>query len=44
MLLSQSAVPFTEIAAHRATLEQAYLGLTRDQVEFRAQAAGEVPT
>ena len=42
-LLSQGAVPFTEIAAHRATLEQAYLGLTRDQVEFRAQAAGEVP-
>jgi len=42
-LLSSSAVPFTEIAGHRATLEQAYLDLTREQVEFRAQATGEVP-
>jgi ABC-2 type transport system ATP-binding protein len=42
-LLSGSAVPFTEIAGHRATLEQAYLDLTREQVEFRAQATGEVP-
>ncbi len=42
-LLSSSGVPFTEIAGHRATLEQAYLDLTREQVEFRAQATGEVP-
>jgi ABC-2 type transport system ATP-binding protein len=35
-LLSEAAVPFTEISAHRATLEQAYMELTRDQVEFRA--------
>jgi ABC-2 type transport system ATP-binding protein len=41
-LLGHSAVPFSEVSAHRATLEQAYLELTRDQVEYRAQAAGEV--
>jgi ABC-2 type transport system ATP-binding protein len=35
-LLGASAVPFSEVSAHRATLEQAYLGLTRDAVEFRA--------
>jgi hypothetical protein len=27
------------VAAHRATLEQAYLALTRDAVEFRAEPA-----
>jgi ABC-2 type transport system ATP-binding protein len=35
-LLSDSAVPFAEISAHRATLEEAYMELTRDAVEFRA--------
>jgi ABC-2 type transport system ATP-binding protein len=35
-LLSRSAVPFSEVAAHRATLEEAYLELTRDAVEYRA--------
>jgi ABC-2 type transport system ATP-binding protein len=35
-LLSESAVPFSEIAAHRATLEEAYMEITRDAVEFRA--------
>jgi ABC-2 type transport system ATP-binding protein len=35
-LLSEAAVPFTEISAHRATLEEAYMELTREQVEFRA--------
>ena len=29
-LLGESAVPFAEVSAHRATLEQAYLELTRD--------------
>jgi ABC-2 type transport system ATP-binding protein len=42
-LLTANAVPFTEISAHRVTLEQAYLDLTREQVEFRAEPAGEVP-
>jgi ABC-2 type transport system ATP-binding protein len=41
-LLSRGAVPFSEVSAHRATLEEAYLELTRDQVEYRAQPAGEV--
>jgi ABC-2 type transport system ATP-binding protein len=40
-LLSEAAVPFTEISAHRATLEEAYMELTRDQVEFRATPAEE---
>ena len=35
-LLSQSAVPFSEVSAHRATLEEAYLELTRDAAEYRA--------
>jgi ABC-2 type transport system ATP-binding protein len=34
-ILSAKAVPFSEVSAHRATLEQAYMELTRDAVEFR---------
>jgi len=41
-LLSQAAVPFSEVSAHRATLEQAYMEITRDAVEFRAEPAEEV--
>jgi ABC-2 type transport system ATP-binding protein len=44
-VLGESAVPFSEVSAHHATLEEAYLELTRDAVEFRAvpaPAAGEV--
>ncbi|MET8339837.1 ATP-binding cassette domain-containing protein [Streptosporangium canum] len=37
-LLSRNAVPFSEVAAHRATLEEAYMDLTRDAVEFRGAA------
>jgi ABC-2 type transport system ATP-binding protein len=33
--LSAKAVPFSEVAAHCATLEQAYMELTKDSVEFR---------
>jgi ABC-2 type transport system ATP-binding protein len=40
-LLGESSVPFSEVAAHRATLEQAYLELTRGAVEFRAEPAQE---
>jgi ABC-2 type transport system ATP-binding protein len=29
-------VPFSEVSAHRASLEEAYLELTRDAVEYRA--------
>jgi ABC-2 type transport system ATP-binding protein len=35
-LLGQCGVPFSEVSAHRATLEEAYMELTRDAVEFRA--------
>jgi ABC-2 type transport system ATP-binding protein len=38
-LLSAGAVPFSEVSTHRATLEEAYLDLTRDAVEFHAAAA-----
>ncbi|WP_330304959.1 MULTISPECIES: ATP-binding cassette domain-containing protein [unclassified Streptomyces] len=35
-VLAASAVPFAEVSAHRATLEEAYLELTREAVEFHA--------
>jgi len=38
-LLNASGVPFSEVSAHRATLEEAYMELTHDAVEFRAAAA-----
>jgi len=34
--LSGGAVPFSALAPHRASLEEAYLDLTRDATEFRA--------
>jgi ABC-2 type transport system ATP-binding protein len=34
-LLGEKAVPFSEVSAHRATLEQAYMRLTKQAVEFR---------
>ncbi len=37
-LLAAGGVPFSEVSAHRATLEQAYLELTRDATEYRAEA------
>jgi len=47
-LLGGKAVPFSEVSAHRATLEQAYMELTRQAVEFRpasfdSGAGQEVP-
>jgi ABC-2 type transport system ATP-binding protein len=39
VLLSRHAVPFSGVSAHRATLEEAYLELTREAVEFRAAEA-----
>ena len=41
-VLGQSGVPFSEVAAHRATLEEAYMELTRDAIEFHASAGDEV--
>ncbi|WP_433796936.1 ABC transporter ATP-binding protein [Actinoplanes sp. CA-252034] len=37
--LTAGAVPFSEVAAHRASLEDAYLELTREAVEYRASEA-----
>jgi len=39
--LNEAGVGFSEVSAHRATLEEAYMELTRDAVEFRAQPAKE---
>jgi ABC-2 type transport system ATP-binding protein len=36
--LTGHAIPFTEVTAHRATLEEAYMELTRESVDFRAEA------
>jgi len=40
-LLGENAVPFSEVSAHRASLEEAYMELTRDAVQFRAATAEE---
>jgi ABC-2 type transport system ATP-binding protein len=37
-VLAGHAIPVSEITAHRATLEQAYIELTQESVEFRAEA------
>ncbi|GAB2807878.1 ATP-binding cassette domain-containing protein [Actinoallomurus bryophytorum] len=37
-LLGESRIPFSEVSAHQATLEEAYLELTRDSVEFHSIA------
>ena len=37
-LLNENSLPFSEVAAHRASLEEAYMDLTRDAVEFAAHA------
>jgi ABC-2 type transport system ATP-binding protein len=42
-LLSQHSVPFSEVSVQRATLEEAYMELTREAVEFRAAPAEEAP-
>jgi ABC-2 type transport system ATP-binding protein len=39
-LLGSHGVPFSGLSAHRATLEEAYMDLTREAVEFRGQPAG----
>ncbi|HEY4334234.1 MAG TPA: ATP-binding cassette domain-containing protein [Ilumatobacteraceae bacterium] len=39
--LTDHAIPFSEVAAHRATLEEAYMELTRDAVEFRGTGGAE---
>jgi len=39
-LLNANALTFSEVSTHQATLEEAYMELTRDQVEYRAGAGG----
>ena len=39
-VLRAAGLPFSEVSSERATLERAYLALTRDAVEFRASETG----
>jgi ABC-2 type transport system ATP-binding protein len=39
-LLTRHGLPFSELARHRTTLEDAYLELTRDAVEYRGAKPG----
>ncbi len=41
-LLTESMLPFSEVTAHQASLEEAYMELTRDQVEYRPAGSGAV--
>jgi len=41
--LTTAQIPFSEVSAYRATLEQAYMELTREAVEFRAAPAAGAP-
>jgi ABC-2 type transport system ATP-binding protein len=41
-LLSESATPFSEVSSHQATLEEAYMELTRNQVDYRPVSSDEV--
>jgi ABC-2 type transport system ATP-binding protein len=40
--LSGHGVVFSEVATHRASLEEAYLELTADAVDYRAASGGAV--
>jgi ABC-2 type transport system ATP-binding protein len=40
--LNENNVPFFEVSAHRASLEAAYMDLTRESVEYRAAGSPEV--
>ncbi len=42
-LLTRTAIPFTEVSAHRATLEEAYLRLTSDAAGYRAAVPEVTP-
>jgi ABC-2 type transport system ATP-binding protein len=39
--LGEAGLPFSEVSAHRVSLEEAYMELTRDAVEFHAAPASE---
>jgi hypothetical protein len=38
-VLAGHAIPVSEVTTHQATLEEAYMELTRELVEYRAEAA-----
>jgi ABC-2 type transport system ATP-binding protein len=40
-LLTEAGLPFSELRSHRASLEEAYMELTRDSIEFGAVEFGE---
>ncbi|MFJ1550784.1 ATP-binding cassette domain-containing protein [Streptomyces sp. NPDC088246] len=40
-VLGANAVPFSEVSSHRASLEEAYMELTRDSVQYRGVVTGE---
>ncbi|AMW08777.1 multidrug ABC transporter ATP-binding protein [Streptomyces qaidamensis] len=40
-VLGSHAVPFSEVSSHRASLEEAYMELTRDSVQYRGVVTGE---
>jgi ABC-2 type transport system ATP-binding protein len=42
-LLNEHGLPFSQVAPHRASLEEAYMELTRDASEFSALTTGMVP-
>ena len=39
-LLGENSIAFSEVSGHQASLEEAYMELTRDVVEFRAATHG----
>jgi ABC-2 type transport system ATP-binding protein len=41
--LAAHALPFTRLAPHRASLEEAYLDLTREVADYRAQDPAGAP-
>jgi ABC-2 type transport system ATP-binding protein len=41
-LMAEAGIGFSEVTAHRASLEEAYMEMTRSAVEFRAQPVEEV--
>ncbi|MEU6348756.1 ATP-binding cassette domain-containing protein [Streptomyces sp. NPDC047072] len=43
-LLTAAEIPFAEVGAHRATLEEAYMELTRDAAEFSSTTAADEVT
>jgi ABC-2 type transport system ATP-binding protein len=42
-VLTRAGLPFSEVSAHRASLEEAYMELTRDSTEYRAVVGSETP-